>query len=172
MNKFFFFFMGVVAMFLLDKALSYYAAPKLEYKRSLGIYTAQDILYVNMQTLSVGFENDETIHRFSTFESLNDFVEDYTAQAATIPGSRDAFDYYVGQGYVSAQVHAEIGADGKQISPVGKVDLYYNGPNYAYNPTKDTTLLLTTFDRVDVFNVEYDGESGRTYKMYQAYRID
>jgi hypothetical protein len=170
MNRFFFFFIGVLAMFLLDKALSYYAAP--EYKKSLGIYTAQDILYVDVQALSVGFENDETVHKFSTFEELNNFVEDYTAQAATIPGSREAFDYYVGQGYVSAQVHAEIGENGEVLSPVGKVDLYYNGPNYAYNPMNDTTLLLTTFDKVDVFNVEYDGESGLTYKLYEAYRKD
>jgi len=137
----------------------------------ISIYTTRDLIHVNTDKLTVEFESVDSTLSFKYYAEMTAWVEEYTAQSATPLGSKESLEYYAGQGYLIAQVHKKLDKDGNEIDCVGKVDLYYTGPNFAYAPTRDTSVLLTTFDRVEEFVVQYEDSIG-LHKVYDVYRID
>ncbi len=143
----------------------------VEKDKVISIYTTRDLIHVNTDKLTVEFESVDSTLSFKYYAEMTAWVEEYTAQSATPLGSKESLEYYAGQGYLVAQVHKKLDKEGNEIDCVGKVDLYYTGPNFAYAPTRDTSVLLTTFDRVDEFTVEYENSPG-VHKVYDVYRID
>lgn len=145
----------------------FFVAPKV-----LGVYTSSEILYVDVQKNRITFEGRADTLNFNSFKELNEYVEDFTADASAPSGYANDIRWQANQGYLTAEIHPALTEDGKVTSPVGCVNVIYSGPNWSHGADSDTTFVLTSFNRVDSYNAEYDECLSCTYEMYVAYRID
>lgn len=140
--------------------------------RILSVYTLnEDIVHIDVDKLTVVYESRDSIHAFDTWHDLNEFVEDITVKGCIPSGYANDIQYYIDQGFITAEVHPSIGKDGNVLSPVGRVELWYNGPNWTIDSSVDTMYQMVTFPFVEGFDAEYDPFIDKTYRMHVAYGL-
>ena len=153
--------------------IEYVKEPKKD--RILSIMTANlDLIHVNLSKGYVSFENPgkEDHMFFDSEKDMFDWIEQVTSEGTIPSGYKDDLQYNINNGYITAAVHADIDQNGRVISPVGKIELIYNGPNWTNGSEQDTTYKVCKFNTIDTYDVTYDEFEGKTYPMYLGYGID
>ena len=143
--------------------------------RVLSIMTANlDLIHVNLSKGYVTFENPgKQDHMFfDSEEDMFEWIEQVTSEGTIPSGYKDDLQYYINQGYITAAVHADIDPNGRVTSPVGKIELIYDGPNWTIDSEQDTTYTVCKFPIIDTYNVSYDEFKDKTYPMFLGYGID
>jgi len=140
----------------------------LSTEKVLSIYTPSQILYVDVDKNQITFEGIADTVNFDSFEDMNYWVEDYTANSSAPSGYDNDLQWMSENGYITAQVEPCIAPNGDLISPVGTVKLYYNGANWAHNAMQDTSFMMVDFPNVAAFDAEYDECLECTYTVYVA----
>lgn len=146
-----------------------------EKDRVLSIMTANmDLIHVNLTRGYVSFENPgkEDHMFFDSEKNMFDWIEQVTTEGTIPSGYKDDLQYHINQGYITAAVHADINDKGELVSPVGKIELIYDGPNWTIDSDKDTTYTVCKFPIIDTYNVSYDEFGKKSYPMYLGYGID
>jgi hypothetical protein len=139
----------------------------------LTIYTANgDIVYADVINHIITYESSDKKDFCEGFEEFNTKIQELTAESSVISGYAEDLRYQIEEGYITITIHPQIQKDGSVISPVGKLDINYSGPNWAINPEVDTSFTIATLNGVDEFDSEYDECLSCTYTTYVAYKID
>lgn len=144
--------------------------PECSKEKILEVYSSNhDLLHINVTNNQVAYEGNEDVESFDSFEHMRDWVSSITAKGTIPSGYSDDIQFYIDEGFITANIHPEINKKGEVVNPIGKVELYYSGPNWTNDSTQDTTYLMSTFNGVEDYNVEYDEWLENTYVMYVAY---
>ena len=166
------FIMKSLVSVLLATSLGWWAGTQ-QNGRVLSVHTLnEDLVHVDVDKLTVAYENQDSVRKFKTWAELSEYVEDITAKGTIPSGYANDIQYHIDQGFLTAEVHPAIGKDGVVLSPVGKIELWYNGPNWTIDSAKDTTYVVSKFRMVDGYDAEYDEFPNKTYRMYVGYGID
>jgi hypothetical protein len=109
---------------------------------SFSIYLSTgDVVHVNLRNKSVSFEVQDTIYSYQTNKELFEFIENVTATSSNIDGYSEDLHYLIEQGYICAKT---IMNEKEQYT-----ELYYDGPHYGIDATKDVKLWLGTMYTVE-----------------------
>lgn len=135
----------------------------------LTIYTANgDIVYADVVNHIITYESSDKKEFFEGFEELNARIEDLTAESSVISGYAEDLRYNISQDYITLEIVPELDKNGKVISPIGKVKMLYEGPNWSINPEVDTTFEISTFKYNEEYDIKFDEFDGY-YKMYKCW---
>lgn len=154
---------------------SFYAHYVHEPKKDImfSIHTVHaDLIHINLTDLSVGYEGSEERINFNSQEDLFQWIESTTAKGSIPSGYATDLQYHINNGYITAAVHADIDDNGNLTSPVGKIELIYDGPNWTNGSEQDTTYKVCKFPIIDTYDVGYDEFGDKTYPMFLGYGID
>lgn len=133
------------------------------------IYLNEDLIHINLSKLIVFYESSDKTITFDSEEQLFEWIEDKSAKQNIPSGYADDIQFYIDQGFITCNIHPNINNKGEVISPVGKIDIWYSGPNWTEDSSRDTSYIISTFNSIEDYNVEYDEFLQNTYTMYVGY---
>ena len=125
----------------------------------MSIYIPGDIAHIYFAYNEVYFENGSDPLEFTTREAMYDYIAEITAHSSCIIGYQNDLDYNIRNGYIYART---VYNDDEQYT-----DLIYDGPNWTVDASRDTTYLISTFNKIDKV---YD--TNTKFKWYESYTID
>ena len=125
----------------------------------MSIHIPGDIAHIYFAYNEVYFENGGDPLEFRSREDMYDYIEDMTAYTSCIIGYQNDLDYNIRNGYIYART---VYNDNEQYT-----DLIYDGPNWTVDANRDTTYLISTFNKIDKV---YDKNT--KFKWYESYTID
>lgn len=145
----------------------YFYSSKPENKdKYLTIYTYEDIIYVNVNNNTVSTESSDDVKQFGDWNALTTYVEDITVKNILPSRYGQEIKYHINNGNIKLEIHPDLGKNGKVLSPVGFVNLVYDGPIWE-DDTRDTSYLLGQFFDVKRYSITYDEYGDKEFEMIQ-----
>lgn len=125
----------------------------------MSVYISGDIAHIYFAYNEIYFENGGDPLEFETKDAMYDYVSEMTAYNSCTIGYKDDLDYNIRNGYIYART---VYNEDEQYT-----DLIFDGPNWTVDADRDTSYLISTFNKVDKV---YD--TNTKFRWYESYAID
>lgn len=125
----------------------------------MSVYISGDIAHIYFAYNAIYFENGGDPLEFETKDAMYDYVSEITAYNSCTIGYKDDLDYNIRNGYIYART---VYNEDEQYT-----DLIFDGPNWTVDADRDTSYLISTFNKVDKV---YD--TNTKFRWYESYAID